>query len=301
MTVKGVESGMACLLRVHRDHSTDILYAMGQGRLCAVLCVLTTVLCGAAATASGNDIGPLYTANAIVTGTDMRQRPWGFAECLKEVLVKVAGDPRLKDDPRVGALAEHADRLVAAFDYVDLMAGVKKKDDQGSYDRPHRLTVHFDPVKIDAELAALGDQPWRGARPAIVPLLLVRGPKPPPYLLSAETPRGVEQRGSFVEAASEFGMAVRFPNEAELAAWGASAERLPPDAPVARAAEPPEDAIVIGTLEWNETLPGWIGKWRTRWRGAEHRWEIGGVNFDAAFRDIVRGVVLLASGRGAPD
>jgi hypothetical protein len=30
-------------------------------------------------------------------------------------------------------------------------------------------------------------------------------------------------------------------------------------------------------------------------------WGISGVNYDAAFRDIVRGVVLLASGRGAPD
>jgi uncharacterized protein len=39
-------------------------------------------------------------AYAIVTGTDMRQRPWGMAQCLREVLVKVSGDPVLKDDPR---------------------------------------------------------------------------------------------------------------------------------------------------------------------------------------------------------
>ena len=40
---------------------------------------------------------------------------------------------------------------------------------------------------------------------------------------------------------------------------------------------------------------------RTRWRGADHAWNIKGVNYDAAFRDIVRGIILLASGRGAPD
>ena len=74
----------------------------------------------------------LYSAYAIVTGTDMRQRPWGFAQCLEEVLVKVAGDPRLRDDPRVASLADRADRYVASFDYVDLMAGIPKKDDQGS-------------------------------------------------------------------------------------------------------------------------------------------------------------------------
>ena len=40
------------------------------------------------------NIGPMYRADAIVTGTDMRQRPWGFAQTLREVLVKSSGDPR---------------------------------------------------------------------------------------------------------------------------------------------------------------------------------------------------------------
>jgi hypothetical protein len=244
----------------------------------------------------GRDIAWLYSAEAIVTGTDMRQRPWGFAQCLKEVLVKVSGDPRLKDDPRVAELAAHADRFVASFDYADLMAGIKKKDDQGSYDRPHRLTVHFDPPRIDDALATLGDKPWRGARPVVVPVLLVRGPKPPPYLLSAETPRGEEQRGSFVAAAGEFGIDVRFPSEAEFAAWDAATDRFKPKPPASAG-----EAIVAGTLDWSETLPGWIGKWRFRSHGSEHAWGISGVNYDTAFRDIVRGVVLLASGRGSPD
>jgi hypothetical protein len=46
--------------------------------------------------AIAEDIGGFYRANAIVTGTDMRQRPWGFARGLREVLLKVSGDPRLK-------------------------------------------------------------------------------------------------------------------------------------------------------------------------------------------------------------
>ena len=96
-------------------------------------------------TGRADDVGHFYEADAIVTGTDMRQRPWGMAQCLREVLVKVSGDPRLKDDPRVLELAASADRYVASFDYVDLMAGIPKKDDQGSYDRPHKLTVRFRP------------------------------------------------------------------------------------------------------------------------------------------------------------
>ena len=76
------------------------------------------------------NIGAIYRADAIVTGTDMRQRPWGFAQTLREVLVKSSGDPRQE-------LAAHADRYVACFDYADMMAGIPLHDDQGTYDRPH--------------------------------------------------------------------------------------------------------------------------------------------------------------------
>lgn len=258
---------------------------------------LLLAVTGPAGAADGNDF---YTANAIVTGTDLRQRPWGFAQCLREVLVKLSGNPRLQDDPRAVELAEHADRFVAAFDYVDLMAAYKKKDDQGSYDRPHRLTVHFDPAKVDAALARLGETPWRGERPVVVPVLLVHGPKPPPYLLTAEEPRAAEQRGSFVDRAGELGLAVHIPSAAELVAWQIAAASFPlPEG------EPPYlqpgKAVVLGRLDWNEALPGWIGAWRLRWRGADYGWGIKGVNYDVAFRDIVGGVMLLASGHGKPD
>lgn len=266
--------------------------------------ILATALSAAAAPTQAEDFSQFYRADAIVTGTDKRQRPWGMAQCLREVLVKVSGDPRLKDDPRVAELAAHADRFVASFDYVDMMAGIPKNDDQGSYDRPHRLTVRFDPARIDAILTKLGETPWRGERPVVVPVLLVHGRKPPSYVLSAEIPAGAEQRGAFANAASEFGMNIRLPSEAELAAWGVSADHFPYPAtlpPEQKPGEAPQEAVVVGTLEWSEALPGWIGSWRTRWRGADHAWSIKGVNYDAAFRDVVRGIVLLASGRGAPD
>jgi uncharacterized protein len=245
-------------------------------------------LCVFAAGARAEQAGVFYQSDAIVTGTDMRQRPWGFAQCLRDVLVKVSGDPRLRNDPRVLALANDADRYVASFDYVDLMAHLKRNDDQGSYDRPHRLTVRFDPVKIDAVLGELGDTPWRGERPVVVPILMVSGPKSPPYLLTAETPCGADQSGDFVNVSIELGIEIRVPSEAEIAG-------------LSEAGEKPGAAIVIGTLDWNEALPGWVGKWRMRWHGVEHEWGIRGVNYDAAFRDIVGGVVELASGRGKPD
>ena len=115
---------------------------------------------------TGRVVSPEYRRDAqadeIVTGTDMRQRPWGFAQTLREVLVKSSGDPRLKDDPHTAQFAVHGIGLVAYFDYVDMMAAVPLHDDQGTSDRPHKLTVYFIPAKIDALLAQLGDKPWRG-------------------------------------------------------------------------------------------------------------------------------------------
>lgn len=236
-----------------------------------------------------------YQATTIVTGYDMRSRPLGFAQCLRTVLVNLSGEPRLRDDPRVAALAAHADALVASFDYVDQMAGIKVHDDQGTYDRSYNLTVKFVPDRIDRALADLGERPWRDARPVIVPMLAVRGFKSS-YLLSAENASGVEQRPAFVAAAADFYESVRFPSDADLAAAGVALGSVPSSPPAA----PPGEALVVGTLEFRESLPGWVGSWRIRWHGADYAWGIEGVNYDEAFRDIVRGVLRLASGHDAP-
>ena len=238
----------------------------------------------------------LYQATVIVTGRDTRSRPLGFAQALRAVLVNVSGEPRLRDDPRVAALGAHADHLVASFSYVDRMAGRPIHDEQGTRDRPYELTVKFAPARIDEALAALGERPWRGTRPVVVPVLAVRFGTTS-YLLSAESPAGAAQRAAFAGAARVFDMTVRFPTEAEFAAWGVRAGQVP--APPRSA--PVDHAVVTGTLEFHESLPGWVGAWRWRWRGVEYTWGVKGVNFDEAFRDLVRGVLRVASGHGAPE
>src|SRR5271163_2022039 len=55
------------------------------------------------------NIDAIYQADVIVTGTDMRQRPWGFAQTFRTVLVKSSGNPLLMGNPRVDELAAHAD------------------------------------------------------------------------------------------------------------------------------------------------------------------------------------------------
>jgi hypothetical protein len=83
--------------------------------------------------------------------------------------------------------------------------------------------------------------------------------------------------------------------------------------PLARA-ELPVDKVslarfLIGMILVREMVEG-VGSGYTRlapnaqasrypWK--HKRWGISGVNYDAAFRNIVRGVVLAASGAGSPD
>jgi hypothetical protein len=253
------------------------------------------VLAVRAPSARAQDARDLYQSTAIVTGTDMRSRPTGFAQCLRDVLVKVSGEPRLIKDARVAELGRHADAFVVSFSYVDVMAGIPVHDDQGTYDRPHYLTVKFDPAHIDHALADLGETPWRGERPAVVPMLSMRR-YGPPFLLSAELPDGADARASFAERAEEFGLTARIPTEAELTVWGAAPGQIPSPPTAAR----PHEVVVAGTLEFKESVPGWEGSWRMRQNGRDYAWGISGVNYDEAFRDIIRGVLRVASGHDGP-
>ena len=156
-----------------------------------------------------------YQANDIVAGFGVDERHAGFAHCLREVLVRISGEPRLQLDPRVSELAAHADALVVGFDYADVLLGLgfPVHDDQGTADRPEYLVVRFDRAKIDPALADLGETPWHGPRPQVVPVLSVHSPAAT-YLLSAEGKRGSDQRGSLAAAGpgARIVIILRFPD-----------------------------------------------------------------------------------------
>jgi uncharacterized protein len=241
------------------------------------------------------NLASMYQAVAIVTGSDRRYRGVGFARCLRAVLAKASGNPQFETDPKVDRFAREANLFVASFDYVDQDAAYHVKDDQGTYDRPFNLTVRFVPAMIDRMLEELGDRPWRGDRPIIVPVLAVRGVTAA-YVLSAETAAGSDQRSSLEQIASELGLRVRFPTDAELTGWGmasggASAPRTMP---------PAEWALVAGTLQFEPAVPGWTGSWKLHYQGRDYAWGVRGVNFDKAFRNLAAGVAQAVSGHGAP-
>ena len=59
------------------------------------------------------------------------------------------------------------------------------------------------------------------------------------------------------------------------------------------------DTALIGTLFWIAAECGWRADWRLVWQG-DHRWQIRGVSFDAAFRNAMEGSAQIISGQGEP-
>lgn len=213
----------------------------------------------------------LFACRVIVTGTDARSRPEGLARCVREVVVKVTGQPGLLDDPRTEAIASRAPELVEDMAYVDRMSDVPHHDEQGTRDRPYDLIVHLDPELLTAELRAAGLQPWLN-RPALLAVVSV-AKDGSQFMLSADADAGERQREALLAAAERFGMRVVLPTEAELASG---------HMPTIRGGQ----VTLEGRLVWSERDFGWNATWRL---GTGPEWGVQGVSFDEGFRSGVGG------------
>jgi len=263
---------------------------------------LVAILIWAIGASAAADESELYRTTVFVTGRGEAERVRGTALAFQDVLVKVSGDPRLGRDPRVAEMAKEAGALVVSYDYRDRMQGLALHDEQGTRDRPHDLTVHFDPAKIDAALASLGSTPWTGPRPRLVVLLAIQDQQTR-YVLAQDGTRGLSERQALAAVAANRALPMVLPMEALL-----DAERLTYDALAAKA--PPElaraanaaggDAALSGTLVWTESVLGWSARWHMAAPGRDYRWGVSGVSFDDAFRNAIDGAIEILSDHGAP-
>jgi hypothetical protein len=231
------------------------------------------------------DSPDLYSSRTIVTGSDLRSRPEGMAQCLRDVLVKVSGDLALRDDARIGALAARADAYVSDFAYEDRMWSVPMKDEQGSRDRPYDLTVHFVPARIDAALRSLGVPPWRAPRPPLLIDIVIErdGARFP---LTADGAPDERAREAALDAAERYAMRLVLKPTNGAAVSGKTED---------------ESAVRLsGSLRWDHAAVGWVGEWGVDWGGAKRSWGIGGVSLDEAFRNAVGGAMQVVSGHSAP-
>lgn len=251
-------------------------------------------------------VDDIYTTQAVVTGKDERNRPLGFKLCFEDVLVKASGDASILDNKRVPALAANAGGMIDSFSYFDRLAGRDLHDEQGSYDRPHFLTCHFNPTKIDAVLASLGRKAWKGKRPTLAMIVTVRGPafgRKREGVLAADGDFDPDMREALGNAVQRYGLSVVLPAAESLRASGI-ASGTPVKAiaakamPLAKAAG--GDIPLLGDLAWSDKAIGWIATWHIDPGGRAFTWVARGVNYDEAFRVALRGAMRALSGNGRP-
>ncbi|MBN8997140.1 MAG: DUF2066 domain-containing protein [Rhizobiales bacterium] len=254
----------------------------------------------AAVKPSPGSLADLYQSVFVTSGTGEANRIPGFRQTLEDVLVKVSGDPRLIGDPRIDGLKTKAAELATSFTYLDLYSGRPLHDEQGSYDRPHYLTVDYDPAKIDAALHDLGLKPWTGDRPKLAVFLVVDhyGRR---YLVTADDPRDAAMNEAFAAASVRYGLPMTFPPAALLADAALTPDSLPQAVDLTALAAKAGGALPLaGTLLFSDHEHGWIADWYLSTETGRHHWQVRGVNFDTAFRDAILGAAQVLSGNGEP-
>jgi hypothetical protein len=249
------------------------------------------------------DIAGLYNAKTIVTGTREETRLKGFQECLRSVFLKVTGDQRILDDPRLAPLLAKASDYVAGHHYRDRMSGIPTHDEQGTRDRPFDLTCDFSRDRIDATLASLDRKPWLAPRPRIVLFVSVRN-GPVAFVLAADDRKqGVTMREAFADAADALAIPILFPKKRNLRQIGLHAGTLPrTDMPVfdAFAGEIGGSRALAGSIVWSERDLGWIAEWRFFDGTDTAIWQVRAASFDKAFQSAMRGAAQILSGNGDP-
>jgi len=279
--------------------------------LFAALLLMTGAFTGtvrAAETKPPPPIAPddIYTGQAVVTGKDERNRPLGFSLCFENVLVRASGDAAILDAPQVAALAAKAGGYIDSFSYFDRLHGRDIHDEQGSYDRPHFLTCHFNPGKIDNVLASLGRKAWKGKRPVLTMIVTVRGPNFGRKLngvLAADGAFDADMREALGNAVQRYGLQVVLPAAEVLRASGITSASdakavAAHAAPIAKVAG--GDLPLTGDLTWRDKANGWVATWHLDANGRRHDWSARGVSYDEAFRVAVRGAMRALSGNGPP-
>ncbi len=250
--------------------------------------------------AAGNDA--LYRSDAIVTGTGEINRQIGFRECLREVLVKLSGDPTITDTPGFAAADAKAGSFVSSYSYRDRLEGIPIHDEQGTHDRPHDLTCRYRPAALDPLLKELGRKPWLAPRPAIAVWLAVKDQKRR-FVLTRDGSESPYMVDALQAAAGPLALSAILPDAADVIARKPVLDPLPEADPAQLfppATRTDSDVPLIGTLVWSDQARGWIAKWQMDAGGRRYRWRLSGVSFDDAFRNAMQGAARILSGNGAP-
>ncbi|MBZ9739653.1 MULTISPECIES: DUF2066 domain-containing protein [unclassified Mesorhizobium] len=239
-------------------------------------------------TAHAND-DLLYRSSVIVTGDREETRVPAIPQGFELAAQKLTGNPDIAHNPAFASLATGAPVMVWSYTYHDRMFGTPIHDEQGTRDRPFDLTFQFDRKRMDHAMALLGEMPWLGARPKLALLVEVTD-MARSYMLAADGVHGSDLRSSFEDASTRFAIPIIFAKEADLSAIAQDKVDAMSHESLARLqSRLGADAILVGHLDWETNEPGWHAVWRLPLGPDGRKWEVAGVNFDAAFRSAIGG------------
>lgn len=141
---------------------------MPPRRLAVVLLVFLLAPWAAAGAAA-----ELYSVRVAVADQSEEARMAGFREALEQVLVKLSGQSRAAENPRLAPLLDAAADWVAQYRYRALDAESKA----GAARPAEYLLVEFSAAALDAELRRLGVARWPAARPPLLVWLELPDPQ----------------------------------------------------------------------------------------------------------------------------
>ncbi|MER8912971.1 DUF2066 domain-containing protein [Mesorhizobium sp. M0761] len=241
-----------------------------------------------AVTGQAND-DVLYRSSVIVTGDREETRVPAIPEGFALAAQKLTGNPDVVHNLTFASLATGAPAMVWSYTYHDRMFGRPIHDEQGTRDRPFDLTFQFDRTRMDHAMALLGERPWLGPRPKLALVIEVTD-MARSYVLAADGVHGSDLRASFEDASALFAIPIIFAKEADLSAVAQeNVDAIPHERLARLKSRLGADIILVGHLHWETNEPGWHAVWRLPIGAEDTKWEIAGVNFDAAFRNAIGG------------
>ncbi len=240
-------------------------------------------------------VADLNQAAPSVTGTGEAERHRGFREALKEVIIKLTGDASLQGSEQIKPLLELSPNFVASYTYEDEMKGIPIHDEQGTRDRPHKLTVTFDMDKLKPAMEAFGLANWPAERPITAVLLGIKDMRDA-YVLSANGLEAYGQREVIKYVARQRGLPVILPDDPhklnltyEPIAIGDT------EAMIAVAKALKADAVLYGALNFDGDAY-WNITWTLVWWGHDLKtWTHRGVTFDVALRQALETAAKIYS------
>ncbi len=275
-----------CILTIFGERKVAILPA---GKTFLGLGALAAILLGPALGAA--EVGNLYYAQAIVTGTEEPERTRGLRVALIDVIIKLTGDARLEQDGKLEPLLDRPHLLVDRFEYEDRMRDIPVHDEQGTRERPHYLRVHFNPAEVDAALKRLGLEKWSSDRPVVAVWLGIRTARGD-QVLTAKGPEAYGQRIVLTETAARRGLPIVLPPVGQTAVT--FTDIASKQVSIMKAALPHSDAHLIGLL----SITG--GYWNIDWQlvhgDSSRRWSLRNVSFDTALKNGLETAALVFSG-----